>query len=89
MATVNGRRIGLGPRPAKDSGADAWVRSGNGETVQPSKAELYTARLTIDVTPELRGRIKVVAFQQGMTVAEMLRQLLEREFPEAEQEGSP
>ncbi|MDR6841312.1 ribbon-helix-helix protein [Pseudoxanthomonas sacheonensis] len=57
--------------------------------MQPSKAELYTARLTIDVTPELRGRIKVVAFQQGMTVAEMLRQLLEREFPEAEQEGAP
>ena len=89
MATVNGRRIGLGPRPAKDSGADAWVRSGNGETVQPSKAELYTARLTIDITPELRGRIKVIAFQQGITVAEMLRQLLEREFPEAGQAVPP
>lgn len=86
---MNGRRIGLGPRPAKDPGAEAWVCGGNGETVMPSKAELYTARLTIDVTQVLRGRIKVVAFQQGMTVAEMLRRLLEREFPETEQGASP
>ncbi|WP_332119844.1 hypothetical protein [Azorhizobium caulinodans] len=41
----------------------------------------FTARLTIDVTPELRGRIKVAAFRRGVTVAEMLRDLLAREFP--------
>lgn len=35
----------------------------------------------IDVTPALRGRIKVVAFQRGKTVADMLRDLLAREFP--------
>lgn len=86
---MNSRRIGLGPRPIKDPEADVWVRSGNGETMQQSKAEIYAARLTIDVTPELRGRIKVVAFQQGMTVAEMLRRLLEREFPESGQGHSP
>jgi predicted DNA-binding protein len=50
-----------------------------------TKAWVYTARLTIDVTPELRGRIKVLAFRRGMTAVEMLRELLEREFPE----GSP
>ena len=44
------------------------------------KANSYTARLTIDVTPALRSRIKVIAFQQGLTVAEMLRGLLEREY---------
>ena len=41
----------------------------------------FTARLTIDVTPALRGRIKIAAFQRGLTVADMLRALLEREFP--------
>ena len=41
----------------------------------------YTARLTVDVTPELRGRIKIAAFRRGLTAAEMLRSLLEREFP--------
>jgi len=28
--------------------------------------------LTIDITPELRGRIKVAAFGRGVTVAEKL-----------------
>ena len=42
----------------------------------------FTARLTIDVTPALRGRIKITAFQRGLTVAEMLRALLDREFPD-------
>jgi hypothetical protein len=38
--------------------------------------------LTIDLTPALRRRIKVVAFRRGLTVAEMLRALLAREFPD-------
>lgn len=46
------------------------------------KGDLYTARLTLDVTPAMRARIKVSAFTQGVTVAELLRALLEREFPE-------
>jgi hypothetical protein len=31
------------------------------------------------VTPELRGRIKIAAFGRGVTVADMLRELLARE----------
>jgi len=40
------------------------------------------ARLTIDVTAGFRGRIKVAAFQRGITVADMLRGLLSRQFPD-------
>ena len=47
-----------------------------------NRGDLYTARLTLDVTPALRARIKVSAFTQNTTVAELLRALLEREFPE-------
>jgi hypothetical protein len=50
-------------------------------------ASAFTARLTIDVTPELRGRIKIAAFGRGVTVADMLRALLAREFPPTE--GDP
>ena len=39
---------------------------------------------TIDITPELRRRIKIAAFQRGITVAVMLREMLAREFPPAE-----
>ena len=46
------------------------------------KGDLYTARLTLDITPAMRARIKVSAFTRGVTVAELLRDLLERSFPE-------
>jgi chromosome partitioning protein len=40
-----------------------------------AKPQRFIARLPIDVTPELRGRIKVVAFQRGQMVTEMPRDL--------------
>jgi hypothetical protein len=81
---MSAKRIDIGQRPATERGADTWVRSGDPALAAPTKATLFAARLTIDVTPELRGRIKVVAFRRGMTVADMLRELLEREFPNTE-----
>ncbi|WP_297927432.1 chromosome partitioning protein ParB [Metallibacterium sp.] len=77
---MNGKRIAIGARPPANPQADAWVRQGDGADI--GKGDLYTARLTLDVTPALRARIKVAAFTQGITVAEMLRALLERAFPE-------
>jgi hypothetical protein len=62
--------------------ADTWIRApGLSPAKNGAKAHHFTARLTIDVTPHLRGRIKVAAFRRGITVAEMLRDLLSREFP--------
>ena len=67
---------------ARPSDPDTWVRTPDPRPNNGAKADLFTARLTIDVTPELRGRIKVAAFQRGITVADMLRNLLSREFPD-------
>ena len=58
--------------------AESWVKA----TVTSPHSGEFTARLTIDVTPSLRGRIKVAAFQRGQTVATLLRDLLAREFPD-------
>jgi hypothetical protein len=74
------RRAPIGRKPAADP-ASTWVRQADAAEVAV-KASLYTARLTIDVTPALRGRIKVLAFQRDVTAAEMLRELLEREYGE-------
>jgi len=60
---------------------ESWVRAPD-RTAERGPGDEFTARLTIDVTPALRGRIKVVAFRRGLTVAEMLRALLSREFPD-------
>jgi hypothetical protein len=67
---------------ARPSDPDTWVRTPEPRPNSGAKADLFTARLTIDVTPELRGRITVAAFQRGVTVADMLRDLLSREFPD-------
>ncbi|OJX33948.1 MAG: chromosome partitioning protein ParB [Burkholderiales bacterium 68-12] len=74
------RRTPIGRRPGADP-ASTWVRRA-GTLEAPAKASVYTARLTIDVAPTLRGRIKVIAFRRGLTAADMLRELLEREYPE-------
>jgi len=74
---VSGKQFSLSGKPARDSVAESWVRGG---ADQVASANRLTARLTIDVTPALRGRIKIIAFERGTTVAVMLRELLEREF---------
>ncbi|MEQ6328211.1 hypothetical protein ACIGKL_01665 [Pseudomonas sp. NPDC077186] len=78
---MSGKRIGIGARPLADPQAEAWIRQGAG--IDNGKVERYSARLTLDVTPALRTRIKLAAFDRGVTMAEMLRELLEKQFPEA------
>lgn len=73
-------RTAIGRRPGADP-ASTWVRQADVPEAS-TKASIYTARLTIDVTPALRGRIKVIAFQSGHTATDMLRELLESEYPE-------
>ena len=61
---------------AKPTAAERWIAA----PAAPAKAAIYTARLTIDVTPELRARLKLAAFTRDLTLAEMLRTLLENAF---------
>ena len=66
---------------ARPTDPDGWIKAGD-TTATREAASANTARLTIDVTPAMRGRIKVAAFNRGITVADMLRELLAREFPD-------
>jgi hypothetical protein len=61
--------------------ADIGVGAGTAAR-EAAKASIFTARLTLNVTPALRGRIKVIAFGRGITAVDMLCEPLEREFPE-------
>jgi len=69
---------------ARPGDPESWIKAADDPRGRRPDAPAYTARLTIDITPELRGRIKVAAFQRGVTVADMLRELLSREFAAAE-----
>lgn len=82
-----GKRVGIGARPPANPHAEAWIRQGDADAL--NKGDLYTARLTLDVTPAMRARIKVSAFMRGVTVADLLRGLLELEFPDKHPENQP
>ncbi len=75
--TARTEKRGFATRPADP---EQWIKTAESPP-RTAEASAYTARLTIDVTPELRGRIKIAAFGRGVTVADMLRELLAREFP--------
>lgn len=75
---MSGKPFAARPGPA-DGSAEAWVKAIAGGD---GRATPYTARLTIDVTLACRGRIKIAAFARGQTVADMVRDLFDREFPE-------
>ncbi|WP_297838382.1 hypothetical protein [uncultured Roseibium sp.] len=81
--TASTPRKGFASRPADP---EHWIKAGEGASARGRDASAFTARLTIDVTPEQRARIKIAAFERGVTVAEMLRDLLAREFPPSDGE---
>ncbi|MGX1097328.1 hypothetical protein [Amorphus sp. MBR-141] len=76
--TARPTRKGFAARPADP---EHWIKAAEAKPVGDASSGAFTARLTIDVTPDLRGRIKIAAFSRGQTVADMLRDLLAREFP--------
>ena len=79
--TAGADKRGFATRPA---GSDSWIKAGDVPPQRTDAADAYSARLTVSITPALRGRIKIAAFQRGVTVADMLRDLFVREFPPTE-----
>ncbi|MCO5961075.1 ribbon-helix-helix protein [Sinorhizobium meliloti] len=78
--TATPPKRGFATRPGD---TETWIRAADAPAPRVPDVAIYTARLTIDVTPDQRARIKIAAFQRGVTVADMLRELLAREFPES------
>lgn len=76
--TARSDKRGFAARPANP---DGWIRAGDTRPARDGATATHSARLTIDITPELRGRIKMAAIRRGVPVADMLRELLAREFP--------
>ena len=79
--TERSTRRGFAARPGD---AESWIKAPEVSGARTDAASAFTARLTIDVTTALRGRIKVAAFRRGVTVADMLRDLFARVFPDTE-----
>lgn len=79
--TVN-FKMGQRPVPAN---VEEWVQSARpidreAKVVTPAEA---MKRFTIDVPMTLHTRIKTECARRGVKMADMLRELLEREFPKS------
>lgn len=68
---------------SRPGNAETWI-GGSDLPRHAAKQQANSARLTIDVTPALRARIKVSAFQRGMTVADLIRDMLREAFPDTD-----
>ncbi|WP_442580296.1 hypothetical protein ACSBOB_33420 [Mesorhizobium sp. ASY16-5R] len=73
---------------SRPGGPESWIKAAETQVNSKAGDNTFTARLTVDITPELRGRIKVAAFRRGVTVADMLRDLLAGEFPPTDGDAS-
>jgi len=79
------------PRKAAAADADDWVQNAR-QSDRETKMEIATApsspveamkRFTIDVPNELHRRIKTQCAMRGAKMADVLREILEREFPKS------
>ncbi len=80
------KRVGIGARPPANPHAEAWIRQGDADAL--NKGDIYTAphaRRDASDACSHQGS----AFTRGVTVAELLRDLLEREFPDNRTENLP
>jgi len=85
---MSGKRVPMTVKP-QDLPAYAWVHAAEKARVGGRfKSELYRARLTIDITPELRKRLKIAAISNRLTVAAMVREVLEEVFGSANETPS-
>jgi hypothetical protein len=79
--TEPARRRRFASRP---SDVENRIKSSSGPAPAAVSNGAFTARLTIDVTPDLRGRIKVASFARGITVADTVRDPLLKALPDVD-----
>lgn len=83
-----GKKISFAAKPKKANqtpkAADTWVSSGDPREQDGPKNEAPAKmkRLTIDVPADLHQRIKIGCTKRGLKMADEIRKLLEKEFPE-------
>jgi hypothetical protein len=69
-------------KPVKPANPDDWVKSAKPLDREATPSEPMK-RFTIDVSVELHRRVKSECARRGVKMADVLRELLEREFPKS------
>ena len=74
--------IGKKPNSTPENKADQWVEGGQ-ETKKPEPLpeKIEMKRYTIDLPVELHRRARIECLNRGITLADVIRELLEKKFP--------
>lgn len=72
------KKINIKAKPVNNS-ADSWVENREAAITHP-KVEDKNKRLTIDIPESLHKKIKLKCTENGTTIAEKVREMLEAEF---------
>ncbi|MFL6354558.1 MAG: hypothetical protein ACJ74Z_22285 [Bryobacteraceae bacterium] len=77
------KKVAFTPKPISTvpAHADDWV-SGEKPKAKKEEEKEPMKRLTLDIREPLHRRVKRASVDRGMEMAEMLRLLLEKEYPE-------
>ncbi len=77
------KKVQMKVKPDRHSGTpdiDRWVEERNTEPETPKPAKPKMKRLTLDIDESLHRAIKLKATERGVPMADMLRELLERNY---------
>jgi hypothetical protein len=69
--------------PPRATSAEDWVQGAGARDREAAAPPEPMKRFTIDVPVGLHCRVKIACAQRGLKMADVLRDLLEREFPAA------
>ena len=77
----NRKKVNISQKPDnKVSNIDQWVTERTTDAAQPEHPVEKMKRLTLDIPESLHQAIKLKAVEQGVTMANMLRALLEEHY---------
>ena len=77
----NRKKVNISKKPDnKVSNIDQWVTERRTDSTQPEQTVEKMKRLTLDIPESLHQAIKLKAVEQGVTMANMLRALLEEHY---------
>jgi predicted DNA binding CopG/RHH family protein len=77
----NRKKVNISQKPDnKVSNIDQWVTERTTDSTQQEQTTEKMKRLTLDIPESLHQAIKLKAVEQGVTMANMLRALLEEHY---------
>lgn len=75
---MNQKTVAFKKLPPAPRAAESWVE---GSQAIAGTTSMQMTRLTLDLPTDLHRRLKVHCAEQGIRMAEILRTIIEREFP--------